>query len=42
LNQLLLPRLQLDLGAQRIDVWRGARVHTVCRLIEERLRRLNL
>ena len=42
LNQLLLPGLELYLGAQAVDVRRSARSHLVRCLIVERLRRIDL
>ena len=42
LDQLLLPRLQFDAGAQRIDGRRGAGFHLIGGLVVEGLRRLNL
>ena len=42
LDQLLLPGLKLDLGAQAVDVRRSAGIHLVRCLIVERLCRLDL
>ncbi len=42
LDQLLLPGLELDLGAQGVDLRRSAGSHLVCGLIVERLACLDL
>ena len=38
----MLTGLELDLGAQGVDVWRGSGIHLVGCLIVDRLRRLDL